>query len=279
MPSQSPSSIVPLAYPSAQRSLRSSPMRQGSLGRMTLHTLQFRPHVMACKHCHNMSDMSQYVAMPNKSNHHNLIRTSFSGTICYPEATLPGLPDSRDTFLQQEWNLAQSVRYVKICSTLQPGILSMIGPFWNLLNMLEHESCQCLHEITHNQQFYWNFAPASQKPMINVFSSSKSEHLQRGAFRKFQKPSQWETLNLQLGPLRSTLVEKLLHLINTLTFFYNFYTQPCASTMSHFSNMFDKSKANGKAAAKTETSSGTFARNDALGRLWRAPSVQLPKGN
>jgi hypothetical protein len=37
--------VALLAYPSDQISLRSSPMRQGSLGRMTLHTLQCRPDV------------------------------------------------------------------------------------------------------------------------------------------------------------------------------------------------------------------------------------------
>ena len=59
--------VALLAYPSDQISFRSSPMCQGSLGRMTLHTLQCRPDVQnmgcdarsdvklgTCKHCCNI---------------------------------------------------------------------------------------------------------------------------------------------------------------------------------------------------------------------------------
>lgn len=83
--------------------------------------------------------------------------------------------------------------------------------------------------------------PASQKPMINMFSSFKSQHIQCGVC--IQKPSLWETLNLHLKLLCS-LVEK------SLTFFIVLlYTQLCAPTMScptfpTCSTKFDKSKAN-----------------------------------
>ena len=80
-------------------------------------------------------------------------------------------------------------------------------------------------------------APASQKPMINMFSSFKSQHIHCGAC--IWKPWQWKTFNLHLTLLCSTLVE------TTLTFFYilSCVLLPCP-TFPYFSKMFGKSKAN-----------------------------------
>ena len=110
--------------------------------------------------------------------------------------------------------------------------------------------------------------PASQKPMINMFSSFKSQHIQCGVC--IQKPSQWETLNLHLKLLCS-LVEK------SLTFFYilsyvSYVLLPCHVLLFQF---FPTCSTNQRQSrpAKTETSSGTSAQNDVLGRPWRAPSV------
>lgn len=110
--------------------------------------------------------------------------------------------------------------------------------------------------------------PASQKPMINMFSSFKSQHIQCGVC--IHKPSQWETLNLHLKLLCS-LVEK------SLTFFYilsyvSYVLLPCHVLLFQ---IFPTCSTNQRQSrpAKTETSSGTSAQNDVLGRLWRAPSV------
>ena len=109
-------------------SLRSSPMRQGSLGRMTLHTLQCRPDVQNMRAATRGPDVKLGTCKPCCNilySRTNFITTAFATKRPrFQDYQIPGCVPATGMKIRRK-----ASRYVKICTT---GILPMTGPLKSL---------------------------------------------------------------------------------------------------------------------------------------------------